>query len=360
MTGVRIYGHRFGQGSFTQVTNGFRIAAADRNLLEGFVPVDGMRDDLECSGATAKVAINCGAPSATAYATTMGKHEQRWLMLAPNSDRIPEAMAKWLPKYITGLLSPSEWGAGVLTRFFPDLPVVVCPHGVHPAFEFFPEHRAYALDAYRKGEFQVVHITSTNAERKGTRELLDAWKILLEQDVLPDHARLIVIAPMIGIAETQHWVTERGISADRVVVMPELGVEHDTFARWLSSHAQMVCQPSRGEGFGLVPLEARALGIPCAATANTGHSQHFPVTNVFAHPMGCEVIGSGADGPLDDLPEAKGPVIDPREIARAILSVHTDYEDRARACADWAEKIGRDWSWQEKTGPVLEALVWSG
>jgi glycosyltransferase involved in cell wall biosynthesis len=356
MTGIRIYGHKFGQGSFTQVTNGFRLAANELGLLEGFVPVDGLRDDLECDGAQAKVAVNCGSPSATAYATTMGVHEQRWLMLAPNSDQIPESMVKWLPKYITGLLSPSLWGKQVLEQFFPQsMPVLVCPHGVHPAFTLFPEHRAYALDAYRKGEFQVVHLTSTNAERKGTRELLDAWKLLMEQDVLPERARLIIIAPMAGIAEQHHWIVERGL--ETAIVVPELGLDHHTFARWLSSRAQLVCQPSRGEGFGLVPLEARALGIPCAATSSTGHSEHFPATNMLAREFGCEVIASGADAALDDLPQAMGPKVAPGEIARAISRVYGSYEKVALLATIHAEQIGRDWSWTAKTGPVLETLV---
>lgn len=346
---IRLYGHSFGEGSFTQVTRGFVEAGKATKTFAGLVPIDALDDETVYPGGKAAVAVNCGAPSAVAYATRLGVHRQRWLMLAPNSDRIPESMVKWLPEFITGLLAPSKWGAEVLRRFF-KLPVRVAPHGVPADLTPRPALRLTARCRAEDGLFAVVHLTSTNAERKGTRELLDAWKLLRDRRRLPAEAMLLVIAPQEGLAEQRAWVESRGLgqAPARVAVQGSLSIPSGRFRDFLSL-ATLICQPSRAEGFGLVPLEARALGIPVAATACTGHSEHV------APGPGVEVIAHGPDAPLDDLPGAMAPSVEPEAIAEAILRVleHPRLHHEALSAA---AAVGKAWSWTAKTGPVLEEL----
>lgn len=350
---IRIYGHSFGEGSFTQVTRGFRRAAESLGLLAGFVTIDAHMEE-DPPGGSAPVAISLGAPSQVALATRLGVHKQRWLMLAPNSDRIPANMVKWLPDYITGLLSPSAWGAEVLRRHF-DLPVKVCPHGVGEHFR--PELRDRAFEYRRKMgagyRYAVLHMTSTNAERKGTRELLDAWQQFVKG--MPE-ARLIVVAPHEGLAEQAFWVRRRALDETvKVLAAGALGAGRSLAAQMASF--DLVCQPSRAEGFGLVPLEARALGVPVAATFCTGHSEHFPQQSLAAESAGCVSIASGIDAPVDDLPNALAPSVDPAAILAALkwAFVHQGFlEIRARANA---QAIVDEWSWEKKTGPVLKELA---
>lgn len=342
---IRVYGHTFGQGSFTQVTRGFVQAAKARELFAGLVPVDADFED-HPPGATSKVAVNCGAPSAVYLPTRIGDHRERWLMLAPNSDQLPSNMVKWLPPYLTGLLSPSAWGAEVLRRFF-SLPVKVCPHGVGEAFRPAPAP-ARAPDAY-----SVLHMTSTNAQRKGTRELLDAWKAFRYK--VPA-ARLLVVAPREGLAEQRFWVSSRGLDASvKVIASGELGADQ-TLARHMGMF-QLLCQPSRAEGFGLTPLEGRAVGIPVAATATTGHSEHFPQNRAAALEAGCVLIETGTAAPVDDFPNATAPSLSADAVLAALEEAYANREALELRARAHAPAVSEAWSWEARTGPVLQELV---
>jgi glycosyltransferase involved in cell wall biosynthesis len=271
-------------------------------------------------------------------------------MLAPNSDQLPSAMVKWLPPYLTGLLSPSAWGATVLQRFF-SLPVKVCPHGVSK--HFAPLHRCGVIKAAVRrasGLYVVLHMTSTNAQRKGTREMLDAWKLWRETS-----ARLLVVAPREGIAEQRYWVSSRGLDATvKVIAAGELGAGERLAERMAAF--DLVCQPSRAEGFGLLPLEARALGVPVAATKTTGHSEHFPQTDAAASAAGCVLIGTGPDAPVDDFPGAQAPSLSVESVLAALDRAFRQREELSAAALAQAEKVAADWSWTAKTGPVLQEL----
>lgn len=352
---IRIYGHTMGQGSFTQVTKGFVEAAKAVELFAGLVPVDAEFED-HPAGGTAKVAINCGAPSAVYLPTQIGDHRERWLMLAPNSDTLPSAMVKWLPPYLTGLLAPSQWGAEVLRKFF-SLPVKVCPHGV--GREFHWGHRRGPRPVDTLPTYLVLHMTSTNAQRKGTRELLDAWQAFSER--VPE-ARLVVVAPREGLAEQVYWVTSRGLAKTvRVLGAGDLGSGEQLAQRM--SYFDLICQPSRAEGFGLVPLEARALGVPIAATTCTGHAEHMPYAGgVTAEDravgwiLGCVPIETGPDAPIDDFPGAQAPSLSPDAIYTALVCAYGDRHSLASNAADVAQDVYESWSWEKKTGPVLKEL----
>jgi glycosyltransferase involved in cell wall biosynthesis len=346
---IRIYGHHSGEGSFTQVTRRFIGAASALELLGGFVSIDETQEN-DPPGGTAKVAITLGAPSAVYMPTQIGDHKQRWLMLAPNSDQVPAAMVKWLPPYLTGLMTPSEWGAGILRRFF-SLPIKVCPHGVLPHFNSSARNKwIMTTDAY---VYRVLHMTSSNGERKGTRELLDAWKPFAERH---PEARLLVVAPTDGLARHQSWVRKRGLDSVKVVASGALGAG----ARLAESMAcvSLVCQPSRGEGFGLVPLEARALGVPVAATGCTGHSEHFPQATdaVELERAGCVLIETGPLSPIDDLPGAMAPSLDPAAILTALELAYANRSELKKASFRRADEVAAEWSWLKKTGPVLSEL----
>jgi glycosyltransferase involved in cell wall biosynthesis len=150
------------------------------------------------------------------------------------------------------LLFPSHWVATAYQRSeAPPDRIMVVPHGIHPIF-----------DCKAPSGTSLLHISGSRdfIHRKGTKELIQACKIL----GLP----LTVRTPY-----TEHIakaIDEGGATADfnSEGLSPE-GMR-DLYCRgW-----RAVVQPSRAEAFGLVPVEARAMGIPVLLTDGHGHLEH--------------------------------------------------------------------------------------
>ena len=64
----------------------------------------------------------------------------------------------------------------------------------------------------------------------------------------------------------------------------DLGTVSEAERRWLLDHAQLVLYPSAHEGFGLIPFEAGAHGVPCLWATGTALSEFLPEGEAAAVP----------------------------------------------------------------------------
>lgn len=345
---IRLYGHKDGQGSFVQVTRGLRLACEARGLFAGLVPIDtAYNDTVDYPGALAAVGLNAGAPTAVLHSHRMGNHKKRWLLLAPNSDKVPAGLAAEAGRWIDGLLAPSSWAVDVLSRQF-KVAVLRCPHGVHPEYQRDPASRAVCRVDYDAGRFRVLHLSSTSSERKGTRELLAAWKLLIERKVLHPGMTLFLVMPAQGI---EQWRARASELEGVTVIASERGfAARDMAALYNSMH--LVCQPSRAEGFGLTPIESRACGVPIVATDCTGHGEH-----VRAGDPGVRVVVTGPPGPSDDLPGAVAPTLEAEEVLRELAYAIEHWRELEAAAAAAAPAVQAEWSWERQSGPALETIA---
>jgi glycosyltransferase involved in cell wall biosynthesis len=369
---VRLYGHQNTSGSFRTVSDGFRRALTAIDELAGVFAIDIDFCDEEADapgGAMAPVALHTGFPSAIAKSMAHGRHEHRWLMIAPNSDRLPDAMLEWMPKRLTAILTPSEWGKavienelcrldGLVARMKPP-PVYVVPHGIDPDV-FTPIADAFQSrqrELWERGVFRVLHLTSTNGERKGTRELLQAWRDWVEASPTLQ-LQLLIISDPIGYLEVVRWVTKLNFAPEQVIVIPNPQLPPERVGD-VYNWPHLVCQPSRGEGFGLVPLEALARGVPVALTAATGHCQYLYLSRQGAlwHERGITLVRTGASAPLDDLQGSSGPEVTPACILDALVESHRDWLELSDNARDSAAAVAEEWAWEEATGAPLRRIL---
>jgi glycosyltransferase involved in cell wall biosynthesis len=360
--GIRIYGTRE-HGSFGAVTRGLCEAAQSRGLLEGMLPYDlvPMIDELEAGGCEAPVAIQVGNPAYLSLTHTAGDHRARWLMLAPNSEGLPEpAIREILMKrpdgqggMVDGLLAPSRWACQVLTHCFPELPVRVVPHGVLAEFGTDPRVREQHRQLYRERHFfNVLHIATSHGERKGTRLLLEAWGMLAKRGWL-GAARLAVMAHPLYVLELRHAAEEQGGAEVGIGVFLGMSMKWRELAA-LYRNAHCVCQPSRAEGFGMVPLEALCCGVPVVATACTGHAEYLEC-NPFL--PGSVVVPHGVSDEVDDYPGATAPTVAPEDIADALEHARSVWLELSEEAEVNAAALAAAWNWKTVAGPGLARLV---
>lgn len=324
---IRLYGHH--SGSFRQVTDGLTLAFQEHQALSGvYIPEEQGFDSIDPGGAAAPVAVVVGDPLRAKITHSLGLHREVWLMLAPNSQGIPTRMREELAgdiystihqarvPLLTGFLSPSTWAKSVLEEAFPNHQHTLCPHGVFNWFKLDLEQRFAARQEFADGAFQCLHVASTNLSRKGTEPLLRAWQRFSAH--VP-HATLDVRANPRYSGDIQQLVKEFGCEGSVRVLLGQ----NSNAARWVQELGSyhLVVQPSRAEGFGLVPLEALALGVPVAITACTGHLQYLsdkalPAVSVIEH------------GPLeesDDYWGAQAPSVKCERILSALFSAYGNW-----------------------------------
>lgn len=353
---IRVYSKKH-RGSFDIVEMGLVRALEAAGVFAGAVDLD---KDEHFPGVTAKRAIVVGNPYLAQLAHLRGIHEEVWLLLAPNSVGIPPAIEELLTQdiysvskggmsaLVQGLFSPSKWGVKVLERSFPNIKTRLLRHGVLAEFECSLAQRDAVRASFDdEGKFVVLHSSSTYTDRKGTEELIEAWTGFEKR--VPQAELFIACQPGLWTRFQQVANKHR---AKNVRMYKFFGTLLKDWARVLGG-AHAVAQPSRGEGFGLVPLEARAAGVPVLTTDCTGHSEH--VTNV----PGVVVIPTGRLADVQDYPGAQAPSVTPVDIETGLHSLYDNYLIHHDAAVSQAPCILRDWAWEKVIAEDLEAIGWT-
>lgn len=325
---IRLYGEFQGEHSTARVSRGFLRAFEDLVVPCELSPCEqnGL-DDVheEPPGADAKVGIYTG--NLRYFASTFrAKHERIFVMVAPNSDKIGPVLKGFLENVDT-ILVPSRWAMGVVRASMPGKNVMVVPHGVSPEYRRLPGDKE--LD-----DFTVLHLSSSVFERKGTDKLLQGWALAR----LPK-AKLFLSVPAGKKLDFFEMVQDLEIS-DSVSITDRLDLSDEGMGALYNS-VDLVAQPSRGEGFGMVPLEARCCGTPVLMTDCTGHSEH-------AGGAGCTIVKTREDAPIDDFPGAHAPSLHAEDVAEALVSAYMNREELSAAAKVAAVGLRNTWSWENQ------------
>jgi glycosyltransferase involved in cell wall biosynthesis len=378
----QIYGCRGNEGSWSRVTLGLVEGLRQNDHEAHLFATDDVGHDLDQplpSGYDAPVGIFVGDPGHATMLRTQGNHAERWLMLAPNSTWLPkDAMAELeRTQAITGYLTPSPWGKDIIGDYT-SLPVRVWMHGVAACTYDAARAAAYHSCANRSGRlkrpsdsWRCLHLSSTQQDRKSTHALVQAFIYAVEADpsgwsLLPQgvakNARLtVVVDGPLGDIEA---LVDRTASTTRGRKCIEVASRIDVNPYWMASYMSgfdCVVQPSRAEGFGMVPLEARAAGVPVIMTTGTGHDAHVPrhdevqsFAGGYVTGDGVVVIRTGHYALIDDGPGAQAPKVD-FEALSAALEVACSWRHVLHSWAALsASMVQREWSWQAVTRRFLD------
>jgi glycosyltransferase involved in cell wall biosynthesis len=223
------------------------------------------------------------------------------------SERVPR---EWLLdlKGLDVIATPSSWAVRILegrqslhsyqTHFRVGQPlgkenflkrenqVVLAAHGVDE--EFYSRARPRSMwcgpaavnDCFT---WEFLHIAGTvGFDRKGTDILCAAWADFVKEVCTEQvKATLTIRCPELSTS-TLEIIHANGDAFD-------IDREEDTGPKppWEMAEYMRtfngVIQPSRAECYGLVPCEARVLGIPVIMTDSTGHREHYETNDVLIH-----------------------------------------------------------------------------
>lgn len=273
---VRLYGRDVGNGSLAVVTRGFRQVLESSELLEGFVALDrsgGSEEQEAPPGALARDAVFTGNLNMVRVMLQGARHERHWVTVTPNSTYIPKdllAAVAALPNPC--ILSASAWGGTMISgalhemgfRYVEDgqihctyvagektVEVHVMHHGVSSDYAPALSDLENTLADYNNGKFRVVHFSTTEGQRKGTFELVQAWHLLRQRGSLPVEAELLLVLDDHAKRALQERMLDADLRlADGARMLPRGNLMPHHMSRLLC-HMHVLVAPSRGEGFGL-------------------------------------------------------------------------------------------------------------
>lgn len=354
MSLVSIYGRCQGASSWPRLTNGMALGLSECGRLAALCATDMIGHEIEDAlgdGYDAPVGLYIGPPTGASVMQGRGMHRARLALIAANSSWVPQSAMQALERgAVTGYVATSPWATEMLSGCT-TLPVVTAMPGVSDDFK---------PNGTDPGEgWRVLHMASTSAERKGTAKLIEAWARVLRAaaPVQASVLRLVCDGPS-GFFDD---AISKASGGDRAIaatyhLSPSLSLSEKDAADFYQRH-HLVCQPSRAEGFGMVPLEARACGVPVVMTDNTGHQVHCYSREPDQGPMGVIIVKNGGLRPIDDGPGALAPDFATDDLVQALIVAHAYGGQLRKQALEGASWVRQYWSWRRCCERFVDDLV---
>ena len=157
-------------------------------------------------------------------------------------------------------IANSRYSARRLAEIHPDVgPAMPCPLGLLPEEPTAGAPDGSLLERVRTSSILILGRMSAEERYKGHDQLLECWPSVLAK--VPD-AQLVVAGRGDDRARLEAKAAALGL-ADAVLFA---GYASDATVEALLDRVTAFAMPSRGEGFGLVYLQAMRAGLPCVAS----------------------------------------------------------------------------------------------
>jgi glycosyltransferase involved in cell wall biosynthesis len=275
-----------------------------------------------------------------AFVTEYGR-DRSAIFACPNTDNLSKEYAETCAKFGVAIV-PSTWCEDTVRLCSSPGEIVRLALGVEDIY--------VDLDVKEGASSNRVYHFSTDQwwpGRKGTEELLEAWKLALKRNLFERAYTLHLHVPQALESTVQYKLADLGLMRSVVVEVAEERGSTDAALAECMAKAVAVVQPSRCEGFGMMFLAALVAGVPLIATPVTGQRDFMLTTPGW---LGVPIGG------LDPVASEEGlaPSIDPEALA---LTLATGLSDHGlwvmRRGNSESRSVAPKWTWNA----VLDSWV---
>ena len=228
-------------------------------------------------------------------------------------------LKKWFKK-LDGRVAVSPIARNHVYKYFPT-DYTIIPNGIDTK-HFHPD--VSPIDRFNDGKINILFVGRME-KRKGANYLLDSYKLVKKE--VPN-SRLILVGPGIRL---RHKYEKQVMRSGLKDVVFTGYASYDDLPRYYKT-ASIVCAPATGwESFGIVLLEAMAVGKPLIASNIKGYAS---------------VITDGEDGLLV-------PPKNPNKLAEALLSLINDEPLQQKLGANGRAKA-LEYDWEKVTQRLMD------
>lgn len=344
---VQVYGQVHDYSSFPLITREVCKFLRKRTQLS-FWPANAVFDKVDAPWAqvldnSAQIGVYVGYPSAGL--NWLINHPKKWIFTVCETDAIPVEWVEVLRR-MDRIFVPSQFCKEVFDRYNVG-EVTVIRHGISPAVS--TPTKPFDGAIWWEGSsdcLKVLHVSGAASfpQRKGTPQLLVAWKRFLE--INPVAILTLKMSRNPGIVRV---IEELGIQ-NNVEIDDSPTLPQHKMVDYISAF-DFVVQPSRGEGFGLVGLESKFAGVPIVITPITGHEEYMTVgvDTLIKTGMPAQLTTQGND--MGSAPEVRAD-----SIVEAMLDCSKNLAQRTEATVAWAQSNKIKWLWSNVLRPLDRML----
>lgn len=266
---------------------------------------------------TASTSVHMGVPFAC-KGFLDGQHKVNFTMW--ETDELHYRFIAWLPQY-DQILVPCPHNLEMFSRHHNNVSYV--PLGV--------DGKLWKPTPQPANQKFRIHGGGSLWRRKGLDILVEACRLLKF-----DHELHIKLAP--------HARDNPPLNTMPEVVFHREWMSMDEQVAFFNQ-ADLWVAPARGEGFGLIPLQAIACAKPTIITATSGQAQFaHHATHVISH----KPVPSGGHGRWDES--------NPRELAEAITDCHNNYARWQKEAAGKRDAAIKEFSWKKAAEALTKAV----
>lgn len=236
-------------------------------------------------------------------------------------------------KQLDILITPSKFTRDVFFNQF-GIDSIVIPHGINTD-EFTYQERE------KTDTFKLIFYNAFDS-RKGHTELLRAFML----EFRPDENVTLTLKTCNEWASNTWW-------GDHTYMIKEVNGDIENRAEFLKDYDCMVF-PSRGEGFGMTPLEAMATGMPAIIPNKHGIAEYFDSKyNYEIETYKDKAIYGRGDYDLHDLGDFEYPVIE--SIQKQMRLAFNDWKEGKNQFSKSKEisNYARGFSLEEATKKII-------
>lgn len=247
------------------------------------------------------------------------------------STELPESWLEPLAK-LDDFWTTASWLKPIFEPYVKD--VFVLEHGIDQ--DWTPIYRSEKI----QDRFNFLHVGEP-ALRKGGEILLRVWS-----DYFADHPKMHLTIKCMGNSDTR-YKNKSFYDFDNVTV---IGHTLSVDQMWkLYALSNCMVYPSRGEGFGLIPLQAMATGMPTILPDKC--------MGDYADSFGIRLRNSKlVESEYQEIHPGLWLEHDEEEIAQKMLDVYLNYESATIRAILQAQQIHKDYAWDRIADQAIERL----
>ena len=248
---------------------------------------------------------------------------------------------------------PAAAGRGAPFGRQPDGPGQRAPGARHAPADVRRQHtgRCHAefsiLERELTGRFNFIHVGG-DSKRKNAQMAVDAFLELYDGN---DDFRLILKYNKYCYAEV--YLNGQLVPAShhpQIISIPENISTDDLVSLYHKCHCMIY--PTMGEGFGLIPFESIATGLPTIVTNLTGCADFAN----YGIPLEAELIKADWQDHLYDCDTGEWASPDFEQLLQLMEHVVNEYDDFKKYAVKSARIIHSEWSWASVADKILQRL----